>query len=334
MRTLGGMDVFVYSVVAAMLVSTHYFGFLVVFAQALLVLIGMLESPWDRKRLCRFGLAGLFVLLCIAPQIPYMYSGFVRGNFWIPAPNDNFFIDLFVLYFGNLPLSVLAAVLLGIAVSKCLVDERKMADFKLFFIWVVICITVPYVRSLYIQPVLTMRNLIVLLPAILVLFAFALNLFNDRWGRISLGGLILCFSMTPLFTNYKPVFTFENQLKPVSQIRDLVEELIKVPAHWPMYSWQYLEFGVYFRLLDSSLSVSGEDQLKRDLLAKERPENFYYLVSRGGHIPDESFMRQYAIVLSEEKKVGDSVALKFRSLNLPIDKNLYSPTVGKNVDPR
>jgi 4-amino-4-deoxy-L-arabinose transferase-like glycosyltransferase len=314
MQTLDGVHVFVYSVMAAMLVSTHYFGFLIVFAQALLVLIGMLESPWGKRRLYRFGLAGLFVLLCAVPQVSYMYSNFGREDFWVPAPNDRFFVDLFILYFGSLPLAVLVAVLLIVAIAKCL---GVVKDFRccLFVVWAVVCIAIPYLYSLYVRPVLTMRNLIIFLPAILVLLAFALGLFKDRWGRIGLGVLILCFSMTPIFTSFKPVHTFENQLKPVSQMRDVVVALIQTSVQWPMYARQNVEFGMFFKLLGSTSNVRGYDQLMHDLLSGELPDHFYYLATQGIALPDENFIKQYGVVLVEMKKTGNTVVLEFKSLN-------------------
>ncbi|MDO7899573.1 glycosyltransferase family 39 protein [Pseudomonas citrulli] len=314
MQTLEGVHVLVYSVMAAMLVSTHYFGFLVVFAQALLVLIGMLELPSGKRRLYRFGLAGFFILLCVVPQASYMRESVGRGDFWVPAPNDRFFVDLFILYFGSLPLSALVAVLLMVAFARC---SGVVKDFRccIFLVWTVVCIAVPYVYSLYVRPVLTMRNLIIVLPAILVFLAFALGLLKERWVRTGLGALILCFSMTPIFTSFKPVHTFENQLKPVSQMRDVVVGLIQKPVRWPMYAKQYVEFGMYFKLLGSTSNVREYTQLMHDLLSGELPEHFYYLATQGIALPDEKFMKRYGAVLVGMKKTGNTVVLEYRSLN-------------------
>lgn len=321
MRTLGWPNIFAYSVVAALLVNTHYFGFLVVFAQALLVLIDMLESPWDKRRLYRFGSAGLFIALCISPLLPYIHSTLERTDFWVAPPQDVFFIELFALYFGSLPLSFVMGGLLIVVVAKCVASERSIAWLNIVAVWVVVCIVVPYVRSIYFQPIITMRNMIVLLPAVLMLLALALDFVKERTIRVSLGALIFVFSMTPLFTEHKPVFTYWNQLKPVSEISGLVSGLIKKPVQWPMYARQYLEFGMCFKFLGSSLSVRSEGQLKQDLVSTARPENFYYLVSRGAYSPDEDFMKRYGVVLVEQIKVSDAVALRFHSLNLPVDGN-------------
>lgn len=324
MRTLHGVDMFVYSVVAAMLVSTHYFGFLVVFAQALLVLIGVFELPWDRRRLYRFGLAGLFILLCLSPQLSYVISNLHRKDFWVPAPSDSFFVDLFVLYFGNQSLAVLAAALLIVVVTKGLRGNGAAVGLNVLGVWVVVCIAVPYLRSIYVQPVLTMRNLIILLPAVLVLMGFGVSLFKGRWARIGVGLLIVSFSMTPLFTQFKPVPTEANQLKPISQIRDVLEELIKKPEPWPVYSSQFLEFGVYLRLLGSSSIVKSHDQLVCDLVSDEQPAKFYYLFRNGAIPPNKDFMTKYGVRLLEEKRIGDSAILKFQSLALPIDPPPHS----------
>ncbi|PNA49213.1 glycosyltransferase family 39 protein [Pseudomonas sp. MPR-AND1A] len=315
-KAIGGLDgrhVAIYALSAALLVNTHYFGFLVVTAQALLVLSRWVETSFDKRLLYRFGLAGLFILLSIAPHVSYVYLNFHRQGFWVPPPNNRFFIDLFNLYFGSLPLSVMCAALLMIG-SVCLMKaERHREVLRLIIFWLVTCTVIPYVRSLYVQPVLTMRSLIILLPALLIVLAFAISLFKDQWAQVAVGVVVLCFSMTPLYTHERPIFTLENQLKPVSQMRDLVKDVIEQQIREPLYASQFIEFDQYFRLLGSSTTVRSFKQLESDLLSPDRPAVFYFVGTREVQLPGERFMKEYCVDLLKETKKGDSVILEFRS---------------------
>ncbi|RON43029.1 glycosyltransferase family 39 protein [Pseudomonas frederiksbergensis] len=319
-RTRDRFHIAIYSLVATLLVNTHYFGFLVVAAQAFLVVCTLLERPLDRRLLYRFGLAGSFILLSVAPYVSYVYFNFHRQGFWLAPPNDRFFIELFNLYFGNFTLSVIYAVLVVVGATRLIKEERNREALRLFVFWIVACAIIPYVRSLYIQPVLTMRSSIVLLPALLVTIAYAISLIDDRWTQLGIAVIVLCFSMTPLFTDNKPIFTYANQLKPVSQMRDLVHEFIVRQIQEPLYARQAIEFNQYFKLLGSPKNVRNEDMLNKDLLSTHPPETFYFLASRIAPLDVKTFLSRYHIQLLSETEVGDSLALEFRSLPLEAEK--------------
>lgn len=312
-RTLGLWHVAGYSLVAALLVNTHYYGFLVVASQAVLVIFKLLETHFDKRVLYRFGMAGGFILLSLAPQAPYIFANYHRQGFWIPSPNDRFFVDLFLLYFGNLTLAVVCAAMLLIAFARLMVEAESRHTLRLFVCWIAVCVVIPYVRSIYFQPVLTMRCLIILLPGILIVCAYALALVRDGLCRAVVLAVIMVLSMTPLFSEYKPGVTFENQLKPVSQMRDLVKQIIVEPLEAPLYSRQYIEFDQYFKLLGSAIEIRREENLERDLQFPHRPAVFYLLATRGIPLLNQAFMQRYDVVLLNERRLGDSVVVEYRT---------------------
>lgn len=119
--------------------------------------------------------------------------------------------------------------------------------------------------------------------------------------------------MTPLYTDYKPESTFENQLKPVSQMRDLIQELINEQIEAPLYSRQYIEFGQYFKLLGSSIEIKREEDLLNDLKSSQPPAVFYLLASRGIPLPDDVLLKRYNVVMVGERRDGDSLAVEYRT---------------------
>lgn len=313
MRTVAVVHVAGYSVVAASIVNTHYFGFLVVASQALFVVCKLFEVSFDKRIFYRFGMAAFFIIISLLPHFTFVLENFNRQGFWIPRPNDLFFIQLFYLYFGNLFLTVMFSVLLLAALTRLGSDEKNREVLRLFVFWFVVCAMIPYIRSLYFQPVLTMRSLIVLLPGLLILLAYGMSLIRDGWVRGGVAAVVLCFSMTPLYTDYKPEFTYENQLKPVSQMRDLIQELINEQIEAPLYSKQYIEFGQYFKLLGSPIEIRHEEDLLNDLKSSQPPAVFYLLVSRSTPLSDDVLLKRYNVVMVGERRKGDSLAVEYRT---------------------
>lgn len=303
-------NIVAYALIAAMLVNTHYFGFLPVAAQAALLLVMLVQSPFDKVLWYKFGVAGFFVILTLLPSSLYMWANIERQEFWIPTPNDKFFLELFGLYFGGLSLSMIFAALLVVGLARLIVDENEKEVFWFFMVWVMVCTVIPYVRSIYFQPVLTMRNMIVLLPAVLLLLAYAISLSKSRKAQGCLGIIVLCFSMTPIYTEYKPVYTLENQLKPRSQVRQAVEFIAGGCVECRIYT----NFEVYFKLLGYSLKVYSVDKMKDDFVSGDRPVVFYVATTRGDWSPGDSYMRKYNFRLVEENIIGDTPVRKYEAL--------------------
>jgi uncharacterized membrane protein len=312
-RTVAVLPVAGYSLVAALVVNTHYFGFLVVASQALFVVCKLFEVSFNKRIFYRFGMAAIFIMISLSPHVSFVLENFNRQGFWIPSPNDLFFIELFYLYFGSLSLAAIFSALLLAALTRLGSDEQNREVLRLFVFWFVVCAMLPYMRSLYFQPVLTMRSLIVLLPGLLILLAYGLSLIRDGWIRGGVAVVVLCFSMTPLYTDYKPESTFENQLKPVSRMRDLIQELINEQIEAPLYSRQYIEFGQYFKLLGSSIEIKREEDLLNDLKSSQPPAVFYLLASRGIPLPDDVLLKRYNVVMVGERRDGDSLAVEYRT---------------------
>lgn len=305
-----------YTLISAMLVNTHYFGFLPVAAQVMLFLIVLIKSPLDKVLLYKFGAAGVFVCLSLLPSAFYIWTNFERQGFWIPKPNDRFFLDLFVLYFGGLSLSVLCAALLVIGLARLAADENKKEVLLFLMVWLLVCTVVPYARSVYFEPVLTMRNMIVVLPVMLLLLAYAIDLFKSRKAQGCLGIFILCFSMTPIYTEYKPVYTLENQMRPISQLREAVRFMADECVGCPVYALGDAVFEVCFKLLGYSLRVYSVEDMKKDLMSVKRPDFFYVAVSRADWRPSDDDMKRYNFRLVGENIIGDTPVRKYESLPL------------------
>ncbi|MGY2279631.1 glycosyltransferase family 39 protein [Pseudomonas monsensis] len=306
-------NVTVYALVLAVLANTHYFGLLPIAAQ---VILFFLLNGWQALRkevLLKFSIAGVFVLVTLSPAAFYIMGALERKEFWVPVPNDHFFVELFALFFGGLSLSIISSILILSGLVTLIKEKSMRVVLWVVVIWVVVCVMVPYLRSLYVQPVLTMRNLIVVLPALILLLGYGVSQLRDRVVFNSVVFVMFSFSMTPLFTDEKPVFTYENQLRPVSQMRDVIKNLIDHCSSCLIYSPDVIEAQGYAKILGSTLKFRSIDLMEKDIESSAKPLDFFIFTTRGTWEDDTSYMNRIGFYLVKGNQNGDSSSNEYRS---------------------
>ncbi|MCI0995242.1 glycosyltransferase family 39 protein [Pseudomonas corrugata] len=307
------LNAVLYAVVTAMLVNTHYFGFFPVLAQIGLFYLIYGRKAFRMRMILMFLAVGLFVFLSLLPSIGYIVANIGRSGFWVPAPDDNFFTELFVLYFGNKTLAMMVAILMMFGLLDILKGSERKEFLWFFILWVGVCAMVPYMRSFYIQPVLTMRNLIVLLPALLMLAGYGLGLLRDQVLFYSVMIVVFCFSLTPLYTGVKPVYTFRNQLPPVSQMRDVIQLIAGECADRAVYSFAHLEAQGYAKVLGLELKVKSVSDMEKDIESAAQPMEFCILGTHGTWIPDAEYRKEHGYHFVDERAVGDSSIVRYQT---------------------
>ncbi|NYH10139.1 glycosyltransferase family 39 protein [Pseudomonas moraviensis] len=307
------LNVALYALVVAMLVNTHYFGFLPVGSQVGLFFLVCGRDVFKKKMIVKFLAAGLFVFLTLIPGALYILANFERKGFWVPIPNDRFFVELFSLYFGSLSLCVVVALLMIHGLGALIKDDGKRESLWVLVVWSGVCVLVPYVRSVYFQPVLTMRNLIVVLPAILLLLGYGISLLRERVTFYGVVIVVFCFSMTPLFADTKPVYTLENQFHPNSQMRDVVRGMGEKCSDCLIYSMLFLQFQGYAKVLGLPLQIHGFEVMAADIERSRRPLEFFILSTRGIGEPDADYMKKHGFYLVSNHTIGDSSINEYRS---------------------
>lgn len=315
-RQSGFIDFLGYFVVSAMLINTHYFGYLAVFSQACLALYMLLKKDLALDIFYRFLGAGFFTVLTVLPGLSYTEMAFGRQDFWIRPPGETFFFVVFSEYFGNAFLAFMAAIMFIAGFVSLTVSERKKEAFRLLAFWLVLGVVVPYVCSVYFTPVTTVRNFIVLLPVVLLLIAFAIEGIEDKAVRMLVLVVFLCFSATPVFKGGSKFVQGQNPAFNSMQMREIVESAISKGHGVPVYSSDDIQFGVYFKLLGSPVHVGDFKKLASDLNAMRSPGKFYVLETT--YIPslesDEVFLKQFNAVLISKEELNEVRLLEFRSL--------------------
>lgn len=309
-----GQDFFCYWLIFAALINTHYFGYLPVFAQVLVLLRMILRSEVQSQVIYKFACAGFFAALTVVPALSYAESSFSR-EFWIQPPEDVFFFKVFLSYFGDSFLAALCAVILITGLVSIAGNPAGASTYRLIMFWGVVGIVVPYVCSVYLRPVATIRNFIFLLPAVLLVAAHAVGNIRDVTVKMLMLVVLMTFSATPLFKDVSYLRDPENPYSRETHMRDIVISVMGKSKVLPIYSLDAVQFGVYFKLLESPLLVNNLEKLKADLSLPGRPKDFYVLETNysAGFAQEVELLQRYEAKIIDKEEIGHVRLFKIRT---------------------
>jgi hypothetical protein len=257
------------------LVYTHYFGFLLIAAEAAIFCWYFWSAQrGNRQLLYRAVVAALLLTAAIVPLLPIMLRHASVQNFWIQQPTIIFIYDYFVGYFGADWLASVYAALLLIALAAGLFLPRKAqandngftAAFSVtaLLAWVLLGYLLPWLWGFIGQPVITDRNTIIVLPPLLVLVAFGLASVPGVLVQRALGGALL------LFTAGQFIFglNYYSEVKK-NQFREMAIALTEYGNQVPVYTLKFndTKFNVYFEQLGSPLNAVDASELEAKLQA-------------------------------------------------------------------
>lgn len=194
-----------YVLATACMLYTHYFGLLIFFAQfAYLALVFLREKDLERWNFLKSHLP----IICLLVILFLPWIGRVRRlsrvkEIWADIPHSDFVISYVKGYFGGgLYVVSVCVLLIGLYLAhKSSKDEFPFHKALLFFN-IVMVFVVPYFRSLTHAPLLTPRNTIVALPAIVLMVSKGLNRFkNEKLQILLFGSILLMLVVNIFFTN-------------------------------------------------------------------------------------------------------------------------------------
>lgn len=204
-----------YVLATSCMLYTHYFGFLVLFGQLLyLAVVFLFDQDEDiRSFLKSFIPAGVLMALIYLPWIRRVRRLSKVKEFWADIPPFDFFVSYFKSYFGGeLYVVFICLALMGVyAFYRS--EKRGFAGHKvLLFSSVFLVFVVPYLRSFTHAPLLTPRNTIVAVPAIVLMVSKGLDRFKNEILQSFLFGSILLMLFVNIFAtngNYYKTVTKE-----------------------------------------------------------------------------------------------------------------------------
>src|SRR5437868_2393735 len=177
-----------YTLCTTLLLYTHYYSLFVFAAQVVLGIIFILnEKDAARRSLAKFfSLSLLIICVAYSPWFGYLKINMDLRTFWITEVQPTFLKDYFYGYFGNAELLnpillmllffffIKAGLHLNQNGSTKLKEQPLLLACVVCLCWIFISVLIPYVRSLMVVPMLYPRYTMVIVPAILLILAYAL----------------------------------------------------------------------------------------------------------------------------------------------------------------
>jgi mannosyltransferase len=220
---------------ASILAYTHYFGLLMVALQGLFMFLLFVSRP--RKLVSVLFVVGALCLVYV-PWIPAMREHLAVDSIWIGSPNRNFFkaFNRHLEYVFNksraiemsaLLIYILLFVRMGFDLARNLswknIRHVLASRESALILWLIVPFAVAYVKSRLSVPILTNRNMIIVLPA-------ACLLLGRSFTRLPFTRSIRVLAVTAasFFLLYYLVFPMQYYRKPVkAQFREAVQFALK-----------------------------------------------------------------------------------------------------------
>ncbi len=291
-----------YTISAAVLAYLHYFGLFMVILQGAAMLL-LLRRGWYW-----LGIYSVIVL-CYLPWLPSFIwqmqnrrTGNTNTGALLPPPRADAPLE-FLSFLFKRP-DWLAALILGLYAlllvgSLFVVHRTNTRDYPaaLLALWLVIPFVIIYGYSLLQTPILTYRNLIILLPPAYLLLARALVYTPAlrQFTRLIAMGTAVILSAELLQSGYYTRVQKE-------QFREAVEFVVENESRYPNsvivgLAWSENLLNYYFRKFDSERRVDiiagwEADKVQVADLIEAREAEYIWLV-RGNRIPETAFMAYF-----------------------------------------
>lgn len=173
-----------YLLLTIALCYTHYFGFFLVATQVFVFLFYIIKFPEKRKQL--FIIAAIttfFIIVSLLPIAKYILIHKAKTSFWIGKPSFWFVKSYIRSYFRSehlIALFLVCVLMSFVYLFKKVDEDDHKTKIILLLIWIATGYLLPYIRSIMATPLLTSRNTIIVLPALIILISSGIYLFKNK----------------------------------------------------------------------------------------------------------------------------------------------------------
>lgn len=311
-KPAGKINTISFFVVGLFMEYIHYFGLLMIILEAcVLIVVSIRQKYGIRTSILIFSAFEIAYL----PWIPIALSQ-TGSESYITSPDLRSLLNLFFEYMNWSKILMIAfGVCVLIALSLYLLRKEKNMVFSRMAItvlglWLTLPVICSFIVSLLFVPVFTNRNLLIIVPAIFLLFSASIHIvFSKRWPRIIASTALCAFLLFQLFIvrgHYS--IPHKNQFREAAGFAALnysvPEETVIVVSAWNEFYFNY-----YFERNPGNLTVdavatSADDFSKvRGLIELQQPEELWFL---WGHLePDD------ALIDSVKKYFTDAEYVQF-----------------------
>ena len=303
-----------YAVACAALVNTHYFGFLPVMSQAIFLIYLSCWPRFNKRLFVLGGGAGLFILVSIIPIFIYILKNLKKTDTWIPVPDGSFILDSLLWPFGDPSAALLSLVFLFVGLDSLIKNDRERMSLSLLLSWWFVGYSIAYVKSLFSTPVLSIKNVIVFVPAMLVIVAYGVGRIKDCFAK----GVVLVFMVVVSIACFLTRSDLAESLRLEHDLRSPALEIINSGKNIPVYArWDTLH-ATYFKLLGAPIDVTGLDAIERDLATGTAPTCFFMIADQWDRERINNYPNVFAVELKDKAEFKNSAVLQYcASVNSP-----------------
>jgi hypothetical protein len=318
-------NVILYSLFSLLLLYSHYYSLFIMAAQGILALLFLFQEKGAARRILfrNFLFAALIIAIAYLPWLSFLKAMTAIKSFWIQDISPAFLQNFFFEFFGNadilepLLLLLLFVYVAHVAMNTDAIPELKnnplLFGFVIFLIWIFLTLLIPYIRSLITVPMLLSRYAIVVLPAILLIMAWGIELFKKPILKYLLTILFVVLSLVHLFFTKKYYSTVSK-----TQFREMTKYIVdnnqnNYPVINDRTGWHqtyYLrEFGSKAKLLNGS-----REKLVDSFLAEDNRggviKGFWIAGAHGDKKMDDALVHRLdsSFMLVKEKQFLDAWA--------------------------
>jgi len=255
-KSLGILNLTAFILTGIFLEYTHYFGLLVYLLEILILGIFSLRN---KKSILTIILFSIVPLLAYLPWIPSLLLQTGTESYIAPPGFSNVAI-LFFEYMGWSKI-LLGVLIVTLSAATIINQKKKRTIFsrdKLVapILWLLLPLGVSLIVSYLLVPVFTIRNMMIALPAVFLLFAAAIQIvFSNSWLRKVFGIAICCYMIVSL------VFVRKHYTEPHrNQFREATAFVAENYNHdgtsiITASTWNIAYFNYYFDRNPGNLSV-------------------------------------------------------------------------------
>ena len=296
------------------LIYTHYFGLFLVATQVFVFIYYFIKDKKQRKHLAILALiTAATIIVSLLPLIEHILSNAGKKSFWIKRPTEWFYIDYLKAYTKSLYLDGIFALFSFMSLVY-LFGRKKQNPYKnatiALIIWITIGYLLPYLRSITATPLLTPRNTIIVMPALILLISYGIYLLKDILLKTSALTVIVFFSWYQLkITDYYHKITKQ-------QWREVLLEVSKYKNKIPSYDIVFagLGYNAYSSMLKLNLDISPGRVLDNRYKESSLPKCFWVLDSHGNHTAKHKALQDKAIkkVLEIDKSGARGILFSYK----------------------
>uniref|UniRef100_UPI00404B7411 glycosyltransferase family 39 protein n=1 Tax=Flavobacterium sp. TaxID=239 RepID=UPI00404B7411 len=203
-----------FSLTSTLMIYSHFFALFTLIAQYL-ILLYFIIFPFNTTRIKFLKytfLSGILTVLLYIPTYKLILKTTQMQSIWIQMPDKDAYTQFFKDFFGQsemilfliIPILLLYFIkLFNVKSSKKFNinpnEEKHVFSFIILFIWIIITLLIPLIRTHTSLPMLVNRYFINVLPAILIVLAIGIYLIKNKIIRNVIISIIFIFSITDIF---------------------------------------------------------------------------------------------------------------------------------------